>query len=162
MAEEDTKSMFKKQSIIFIIIKGILIISTLVLYIIRETEIEDLENLSMDKLYIMAFIVTILFAIFVSGYLLNGVFKYNMISKNFASKIVNKINYEIIMKIVLIIVIIGVICFFIDLTVVRIAGDDLMDLTWGGIIAGIAGLIILGITMLIGILLLISEIKVVS
>ncbi|MFX1276510.1 MAG: hypothetical protein ACFFBP_12160 [Promethearchaeota archaeon] len=159
MTEEERKSIFKKQSIVLIIVQMILIISTLILYIVRDTEIALLPTFSMEKLFIMVFICTLLFAVLISGLLLNGVFKYNMISTNFIKKIVNKINYKIILEFVLIIVIIGVICFFIDLTLVK---GDLLELTWGGIISGIGGLIILGLILLIGILLIINEIEVVS
>ncbi|NVM19049.1 MAG: hypothetical protein HWN80_15145 [Candidatus Lokiarchaeota archaeon] len=106
----------------------------------------------MEKLFILVFAFTIMFGVFVTGYLLNGLFNYNIVTTNF----VKKINYKVLMTILFIMMIIGAACFLMELS---LSGGEISALTWGSYILGLMGLVILGITLFIGIFLIIDEIK---
>ncbi|NVM46255.1 MAG: hypothetical protein HWN79_15195 [Candidatus Lokiarchaeota archaeon] len=152
MAEEGEKrKIFKKHSIVLVIFQVILIAFLVILYNLRNTEI-GIQNFSMEKLFILVFAFTIMFGVFVTGYLLNGLFNYNIITTNF----VKKINYKLLMTILFIMMIIGAACFLMELS---LSGGEISALTWGSFILGLMGLVILGITLFIGIFLIIDEIK---
>ncbi|MBY9012709.1 MAG: hypothetical protein KGD70_10080 [Candidatus Lokiarchaeota archaeon] len=152
MAEEgEKKKIFKKHSIVLVIFQVILIALVIILYNLRNTEI-GIQNFSMEKLFILVFAFTIMFGIFVTGYLLNGLFNYNIVTTNF----VKKINYKVLMTILFIMMIIGAACFLMELS---LSGGEISALTWGSFILGLMGIVILGITLFIGIFLIINEIK---
>ena len=152
MAEEgEKKKIFKKHSIVLVIFQVILIALVVILYNLRNTEI-GIQNFSMEKLFILVFAFTIMFGIFVTGYLLNGLFNYNIVTTNF----VKKINYKVLMTILFIMMIIGAACFLMELS---LSGGEISALTWGSFILGLMGIVILGITLFIGIFLIINEIK---
>jgi len=149
--EEERRKIFKKHSIVLIIFQVILIALVMILYNIRNTDI-GIQNFSMEKLFIFVFAFTIMIGLFVVGYLLHGLFNYNIVTTNF----VKKINYKVLMIILFIMMIIGAACFFMELSLV---GGEISALTWGSFILGLMGLVILGITLFIGIFLTINEIK---
>lgn len=152
MSEEGEKrKIFKKNSIILIIFQIIFIALAVVLYIERDIEV-GIPNFSMIKLFILVVVAIIIFGAFVSGYIIYGLFKYNVVDTNF----VKKINYKMMMTILFIMMIIGTGFFIMDLSLV---GGDISALTWGSLILGLIGLTILGITLFIGIFLIIEEAK---
>ena len=151
MAEVNNKKIFKKHATVLVFFQVILIALSVLLFCLRDTEIA-FQNVSMLELFFVILACTIFFGIFVSGYLLNGLFKSNIVTTSF----VNKINYKVLMIILSIIVIFGAVSFFIDFSLV---GGEISALTWGGFILGVMGLIILGITLLIGVFLIINEVK---
>ncbi|NVM37881.1 MAG: hypothetical protein HWN81_19975 [Candidatus Lokiarchaeota archaeon] len=152
MVEEGEKrKIFKKHSIVLVIFQVILVALVYNLYNLRNTEI-GIQNFSMEKLFILVFAFTVMFGVFVAGYLLNGLFKSNIVTTNF----VKKINYKVLMIILFIMMIIGAACFLMELSLV---GGEISALTWGSFILGLIGLVILGITLFIGIFLIINEIE---
>ena len=156
MAEKgERRKIFKKHSIILIIFQVILIALVIILYTIRNADI-GIPNFSMEKLFIVVFAFTIMIGLFVVGYLLHGLFSYNIVTTNFVKRFCNKINYKVLMIILFVMMIIGTACFFIDLSLV---GGEISALTWGSFTLGLIGLVILGITLFIGIFLTINEIK---
>ena len=104
----DKKQEYKKKFTVFFIIQCILIALSVILYILRDTNI---GNFSMVKLFIMFLASTILIGVFVGGYIINGLFMYNIIKINF----VRNINYKLLMTILFIMMFVGsgVICFII-------------------------------------------------
>ncbi|MCJ7649389.1 MAG: hypothetical protein MUP85_12300 [Candidatus Lokiarchaeota archaeon] len=152
MAEKgERRKIFKKHSIILIIFQVIIIALVMVLYNIRNTDV-GIPNFSMDKLFILTFAFTIMFGVFVAGYLLHGLFSYSIVTSNF----IKKINYKVLIIIIFVMMIIGAVSFFIELSLL---GGEISALTWGSFILGLMGLVILGITLFIGIFLAINEIK---
>lgn len=147
----EKKNFFKKHSIFFVIFQVILIALSVILSYFRDTDI-GIPNFSMDKLFILVSAFTVIFGVLVCGYLLNGLFRYNIVKTSF----IKRINYKVLGVILLIMMIFGASCFFTQLYLV---GGKLTDLTWGSLILGIVGLEILGITLIVGIFWIIDEIK---
>ena len=145
----DIKQEYKKKSTVFFIIQCILIALSVILYILRDTNI---GNFSMVKLFIMFLASTILIGVFFGGYIINGLFMYNIIKINF----VRNINYKLLMTILFIMMIVGSGVFFTQLYLV---GGQLTNLTWGSFTLGLICFIIFCITSIIGIFTIIYEIK---
>ncbi len=145
----DKKQEYKKKFTVFFIIQCILIALSVILYILRDTNI---GNFSMVKLFIMFLASTILIGVFVGGYIINGLFMYNIIKINF----VRNINYKLLMTILFIMMIVGSGVFFTQLYLV---GGQLTNLTWGSFTLGLICFIIFCITSIIGIFTIIYEIK---
>ena len=147
----DKKQEYKKKSTVFFIIQCILIALSVILYILRDINI-GIENFSMVKLFIMFLASTILIGVFIGGYIINGLFMYNIIKINF----VRNINYKLLMTILFIMMIVGSGVFFTQLYLV---GGQLTNLTWGSFTLGLICFIIFCITSIIGIFTIIYEIK---
>ena len=145
----DKKQEYKKKFTVFFIIQCILIALSVILYILRDTNI---GNFSMVKLFIMFLASTILIGVFIGGYIINGLFMYNIIKINF----VRNINYKLLMTILFIMMIVGSGVFFTQLYLV---GGQLTNLTWGSFTLGLICFIIFCITSIIGIFTIIYEIK---
>ena len=145
----DKKQEYKKKFTVFFIIQCILIALSVILYILRDTNI---GNFSMVKLFIMFLASTILIGVFFGGYIINGLFMYNIIKINF----VRNINYKLLMTILFIMMIVGSGVFFTQLCLV---GGQLTNLTWGSFTLGLICFIIFCITSIIGIFTIIYEIK---
>ena len=145
----DKKQEYKKKFTVFFIIQCILIALSVILYILRDTNI---GNFSMVKLFIMFLASTILIGVFIGGYIINGLFMYNIIKINF----VRNINYKLLMTILFIMMIVGSGVFFTQLCLV---GGQLTNLTWGSFTLGLICFIIFCITSIIGIFTIIYEIK---
>jgi hypothetical protein len=151
MMEEvkDKEQIFKKNSIILVIFEVIFIIVTFIIYLLRDIS----ADFSMEKLFTFSLIFSIIFGVFVIGYILVGLLRYKIKNIPFTSKI----NYRILSMLIISLMIIGAICFFLDLVIVE---GDMTEITWGGFILGTIGFVILGIGLVIGILKIAEEIKV--
>lgn len=139
---EENKN-FRTGSIVLIIVQGILITLSIIAYFFKDKNI-GINNFSMFKLYLFVLTFTIIFGIFVVGYILGGLFLYDIVK----TESVKKINYKTLMVLFLIMIIIGATAFFTQLYLVH---GQLTELTWGSVIFGVLGLLIFCITFIIGI-----------
>lgn len=147
----DKKSKFKKQSTVLFIFQCILIALSVIFYNLRDTSI-GIQNFSMVKFFELFLAFTILIGVFIGGYIISGLFMYNIVKISF----VKNINYKLLMIFLFIIMIMGSGVFFTQLYLV---GWELADLTWGSLVLGLMALIIVCITSIIGIFWIIYEIK---
>lgn len=146
---EEKKKTFKKNSIYFVIFQCILITLSVIVYILRDMDV-GISNFSMVSLFSVVLIFTVFIGIFVGGYIINGLYRYDIAGTGF----IKNINYKLLLIIILILMIAGAGAFFTQLVLVS---GQMADLTWGSLILEIAGLIIFTIALIISIVLIINE-----
>lgn len=143
--ETKEKQVFKKISMILIILLAIFIIISVVLFLIFPLE----------KYSGFITIGTIFFGVIVIGYLYYGIFRFDIVKMRSLNKIIEQ-NYKIIFILIIILVLIGTGCFFLDYILVL---GNLTLVSWGGFTLGLIAFIILGTAAVIGFFKIAEEIN---
>jgi len=151
MVQEKSKSNFKKNSTVLIILQIVLIALLVFLGLNRGLDL-GIPNISMEKLFMVSFVLVICFGVFVLVYILDGLFRNDIVNTNF----VKRVNYRALVTLIIIAMIIGTVILFINLVQV---GGNIEELTWGSLILGLIGFTILGITLFFVIFIIVDEVK---